>query len=65
MITLDSNLTLKEGQRIITTEMKRLGRIDLCPYNVSLTNDYPVHICFDDGDAGWVRPSHLKDYTEN
>ncbi len=61
----ETNLTLIQGQRIITTETKRTGIINLLPYNVTKENNYPAFIYFDDGSAGWVRPSHLRNYSTN
>ncbi len=63
--TLVSHITLKKDQRIITTMMKRIGTINLLPSDVTIENNRPVLIVFDDGSDGWVRPSHLNDYTEN
>lgn len=63
--TLVSHVTLKEGQRIITSEVHRIGAINILPYDVTVENDKPVLVLFDDQSFGWIRPSHLIDYRDN
>ena len=63
--TLEIDLTLKAGQRIITTETHRTGRISLCPNDSTIENNRSVLILFDDCQTGWVHPTHLRNYTDN
>ena len=63
--TLVSHVTLKEGQRIITSEVHRIGSINILPTDVTTENDKPVLVLFDDHSLGWMRPSHLNDYKDN
>lgn len=61
----ETDLTLKQGQRVITTETKRTGVIHMVPDDVTKENNYPVLMYFDEGIDLWVRPSHLRNYSDN
>ena len=58
-------LTLKATQHIITLETKRKGMILAIPSNATVDNNNTVLVLFEDGQEGWMRPSHMMDEPLN
>lgn len=60
---MEANLTIRQGQRIITNMTHRTGTIvKVIP---TQRPNEPVLVCFDDCQMGWIRPQVMHNYSDN
>jgi len=64
-ISTQTNVTLRINQRVITTILHRVGTIVNVPEGTKIERNDSVLVRFDDGQVGYLRPSHLNNYSDN